>query len=95
MKNTKIILKFIVIIFLGFIAIEVFAAEDVFAKVKGKGDEIIKGLKAIVAVVTTIVIIVAGIMSYKGRLATQNMIAIIVGAIIIGAAAEIALFLTT
>lgn len=65
-------------------------AEDVFAKVNTKGNEIITGLRNIAVVIATIAIMIVSFMMYKGRIGNQMAFGIIIGSIVLGAAAEIA-----
>lgn len=67
-----------------------FAVTDVFAKVNTKGNTIITGLRDIAVVIATVAIMVVGFMMYKGRIGNQMAFGIIIGSIVLGAAAEIA-----
>lgn len=89
-RNINISAVFFVFVVLMLIVGEVFAVNDVFAKVSAKGDTIITGLRDIAVVIATIAIMIVAFMMYKGRIGNQMAFGIIIGSIVLGAAAEIA-----
>jgi hypothetical protein len=95
-KDIKIYIFLYLLLFLFiFISPELLAADDVFDKVNTKGTSIAEGLQGIAGVIATIVIMIASIASYKGRLANEYYVSIVIASVVIGAAGEIAVFLTS
>ena len=84
-----------VMVFAGLLSFDVMAASDMWDKLNEKGSAVYDGLKVIIPIITTVAVCVVGLLMYKGRMGNQIGFAVILGSIVIGAAAEIATFLVS